>query len=122
MGESLLQPCFLHRPTLFRKLLLSAGTNPKVEILSTEKYLLEAGQNPGVFFRFPGLVSNKKLIKTLKSYGLIPLGADAWIAKGQAIRPGGIILVHGNGNEPDGIKDLNLQLPTLEFHDIKESL
>ena len=33
----------------------------------------------------------------------VPLGADAWLAKHQEITPGGIILVHGNGNEPAGI-------------------
>lgn len=91
--------------------LLSPMTNMDVEILLTEQYLLEAGEMPSVFFRFPGLVSNKTRIKTLKKYGLIPLGADAWLAHHQPITEGGIILVHGNGNEHEGIEAI---MPLLE--------
>lgn len=96
--------------------LLSPESNFDYEILATEKLLLESGQTPSIYFRFPGLVSDKNLIKKLKLYGLIPLGADAWLAKHQPITPGGIILVHGNSNEHQGIvailpliKQLNLK-------------
>jgi hypothetical protein len=105
--------------------LLAPGTNINLEILQTEKYLLEAGEVPSIFFRFPGLVSNQKLIQTLKTFGLIPLGTDAWIAflkqKHQEIIPGSIILVHGNGNEHKGILDLTPLLDKLDFVSIKDS-
>lgn len=84
--------------------MLAKNTNIKHEILETEKLLLERQQLPSVFFRFPGLISNKKLILKLQEYGLIPIGADAWLAKGQKAKSGSIILVHGNSNEPEGIK------------------
>lgn len=92
--------------------LLAENVNLENEILSVEQYLLEKNQIPSVFFRFPGLVSNKKLILKLKEFGLLPLGTDGWIAKEQPITEGGILLVHGNGNEPEGIVKL---LPKLEF-------
>lgn len=106
--------------------LLSEGTNLDSEILMTEKYLLEEGELPSVFFRFPGLVSNESVIKKIKQYGLIPLGTDAWIAslkqKHQEITPGGIILVHGNGNEHNGIVILLPLLNKLILLDLKKSL
>ncbi|VEG89652.1 hypothetical protein [Legionella spiritensis] len=102
--------------------LLSEGTNLDMEVLLTEKYLLEEGEFPSVFFRFPGLVSDNSLIKKIKQYGLIPLGADAWLAKHQEITPGGIILVHGNSNEHEGIVELTPQLQRLELVDIKNSV
>ena len=34
---------------------------------------------------------------------MMGLGADGWIAKGQPIKRGAAVLVHGNGNEPEGI-------------------
>ncbi|MBA3536009.1 MAG: hypothetical protein H0T84_05290 [Tatlockia sp.] len=113
---------FNHELPYSENFLLLKGTNFDLEILLTEKYLLEEGQLPSVFFRFPGLVSNKKLIKDLKKYGLIPLGADAWLAKDQPIISGGIILVHGNGKEHEGIARLLPQLQTLELVDIKKGL
>jgi peptidoglycan/xylan/chitin deacetylase (PgdA/CDA1 family) len=113
---------FYHDLPYSENFLLLKGTNFDLEIVLTEKYLLEVGQLPSIFFRFPGLVSNKKLIKDLKKYGLIPLGADAWLAKDQAITPGGIILVHGNSKEHEGIIRLLPQLKTLELIDIKKGL
>lgn len=106
--------------------LLSPGTNKTLEILQTEKYLLEAGELPSVFFRFPGLISNQEWMEMLKNFGLIPLGTDAWIANlvrnHQIITPGGIILVHRNSNEHQGIVDLTAILETLEFINIKEAI
>lgn len=105
-----------------KNFLLSQGTHMNTEIMQTEKSLLEAGELPSVFFRFPGLVSDESLIKKLKRYGLIPLGTDAWLAdltsRGQKITPGGIILVHGNSNEPQGIAILLPLLNTLKLLDI----
>jgi hypothetical protein len=68
--------------------------------------MIGKGLPPSVFFRFPGLVADEKLIKLLAKLSLIPLGADAWLAKGEEPRKGSIILVHGNGNEPPGIARL----------------
>jgi hypothetical protein len=97
--------------------LLSPQTNFTHEILDVEKMLLEKHQLPSVFFRFPGLVSDEKLILELRNFSLIPIGSDAWLAKGQPIESGSIILVHGNSNEPEGIekfmsifKQKNIQL------------
>jgi hypothetical protein len=85
------------------KFLTEANTDFTMEVLATEKYLLERGEIPSVFFRFPGLVHNANLLTQLKELSLIPLDANAWIAKGKKIQDGSIILIHGNGNEPEGI-------------------
>ncbi|MCW8442969.1 hypothetical protein OQJ05_02750 [Fluoribacter gormanii] len=105
-----------------KNFLLSEMINEDNEILLTEQYLLEADQIPSVFFRFPGLVSDKKLIMKIKQFGLLPLGADTWIAKHQLITKGGIILVHGNGNEHDGINELTPKLKQLKLIDINENI
>ena len=102
--------------------LLIPTTNLSVEILLTEQYLLEAGETPSIFFRFPGLVSDEKLVNLIKSYGLIPLGADAWLAKKQPIKAGSIILVHGNGNEHEGIIELLPWLNQLTWVEITQAL
>lgn len=84
--------------------MLLTQSNVEAEILDTEKLLLQNHQLPSVFFRFPGLVSDQKLIVTLRQFGLIPVGSNAWLAKNQEAKNGSIILVHGNSNEPEGIK------------------
>jgi hypothetical protein len=107
-----------------RNFLLTPETNVDLEILQTEKYLLESDQVPSVFFRFPGLISNQMLVEKLKTFGLIPLGTDAWIANlernHQKIIPGGIILVHGNSNEHKGIIRLTPLLDKLNIMSIKK--
>ena len=90
-----------------KNFLLTEMVNLDTEIMLTEQYLLEENQTPSVFFRFPGLISNPGLLKRLKRYGLIHVGADAWLAKDEVIKPGSIVLVHGNGNEHAGILLLN---------------
>ena len=80
--------------------LLSQGVDFEREVLETEKLLLENGITPSPFFRFPGLVSNSGLAEKLKRLSLIPIGAQSWLAKKETPEKGGIILVHGNGNEP----------------------
>jgi peptidoglycan/xylan/chitin deacetylase (PgdA/CDA1 family) len=102
--------------------LRSPLVNMDTEIMLTEQYLLEHNQTPSVFFRFPGLVSSQLLLKKIQEYGLIPLGADAWIARNEAITPGGIILIHGNGNEPSGIAKLEPKLNHLKFIDIYSAI
>ena len=89
--------------------LLTPGTDFEQEVLSNEVMLLERGLLPSVFFRFPGLVSDCDLIDRLRKLSLIPVGSRAWLAKGEMPQEGSIILVHGNGNEPQGV-DLLLKL------------
>ncbi|MCM2358783.1 MAG: polysaccharide deacetylase [Geobacteraceae bacterium] len=88
---------------LTRNFLLSPGIDLEREVLATEQLLLESGLTPSPFFRFPGLVADAKALEQLRQLSLIPLGSDAWLAKGEEPRNGSFILVHGNGNEPAGI-------------------
>ena len=85
--------------------LLEPGTDIKYEVLETEKLMLASGLLPSVFFRFPGLVSDQQLVYKITDFGLIPIGTDAWLAKGQQPQAGSIVLIHGNGNEPVGVND-----------------
>ncbi|MDD5675165.1 MAG: hypothetical protein PHC61_13435 [Chitinivibrionales bacterium] len=84
--------------------LLGKGINIRYEVLQTEKMLVQHGLVPSVFFRFPGLVSDKAVFDSIVAFGLIPIGSDAWLGKGQWPNSGSIVLVHGNGNEPIGIQ------------------
>jgi hypothetical protein len=101
-------------PTLLleRNFMLATGANQLMEILANEVAMIGKGLTPSVFFRFPGLVADEQLIKLLTKLSMIPLGADAWLAKGEEPRNGSIILVHGNGNEPPGIAKLMKLLQT----------
>lgn len=85
--------------------LLEPGTDLNFEILGTELAMLQHGMLPSVFFRFPGLVSDAEVVKRVLAYGVIPVGSDAWLAKGQPANSGSIVLIHGNGNEPLGVAD-----------------
>jgi hypothetical protein len=90
---------------LKQNFLLEPGTDIDYEVLETEKAMLKNGLLPSVFFRFPGLVSDQQLFFKITGFGLIPVGSDAWLAKGQKAKPGSIVLIHANGNEPIGVKD-----------------
>ncbi len=96
---------FNPRIPLKKNFLLEPGTDINFEILGTEIAMLQHGLTPSVFFRFPGLVSDHSLVDKITDYGLIPVGTDAWLAKGQNAATGSIVLIHGNGNEPVGVKD-----------------
>lgn len=85
--------------------LLSKDTNLDIEVLENEKLMLKNGLTPSIFFRFPGLVSDQQIVEKIVSYGLLPVGSDAWLAKGQVANNGSIVLIHGNGNEEIGVKD-----------------
>lgn len=85
--------------------LLEPGTDINYEVLETEKAMLRNGLLPSTFFRFPGLVSDQQLVYRITDFGLIPVGTDAWLAKGQQAQNGSIVLIHGNGNEPIGVQD-----------------
>ena len=101
---------------LERNFLLKPGVEFDREVLATEVLLLEKGLTPAPFFRFPGLVANGKLLERLRELSLIPLGSDAWLAKGEKPVDGSFILVHGNGNEPKGIVRA---LPLLAGHEMR---
>jgi hypothetical protein len=92
---------------LSQTFLLTPGLDRRREILALEMQLLEQGVVPSVFFRFPGLVADDAALGLVRELGLIPLGSNAWLAKGETVRDGSIILVHGNGNEPAGIRRFN---------------
>ncbi|MBI5417389.1 polysaccharide deacetylase [Candidatus Poribacteria bacterium] len=107
---------------LDRNFLLEQTIDVPYEILQTEVKLFEHGITPSVFFRFPGLVSNKQIFDKVTSFGLIPIGSNAWLAKKELPENGSIILIHANGNEPLGV-DIFLDLLIKRqfiFNDIKE--
>lgn len=83
--------------------LLTPGVDVNAEILDTERLLIANGETPSVFFRFPGLVSDADLMAVVREKHLVVLGADGWLAFGLPLRPGAILLVHPNGNEPAGL-------------------
>jgi hypothetical protein len=83
--------------------LLEKGTVLEDEVLRNEILMIQKGITPAPLFRFPGLISNAELVHAVVRYGLIPIGSDAWLAKKEKAHPGDIVLIHGNGNEPQGI-------------------
>lgn len=102
-----------------KNFMLHPSTSVEEEILGLEKVLLEKGVTPSIFFRFPGLMADERLMKTLReTYFLIPLSSDAWIAKNEIVKEGSFILIHGNKNEPQGIEMLEKMLPKLmkQYH------
>jgi hypothetical protein len=90
--------------SLGNNFLLGKKVDMNFEVLQNEVEMIEKGLTPSVFFRFPGLVSDKKLMEKIMAFGLIPIGSDAWLGKNQRLQNGSIVLVHANGNEPIGIK------------------
>jgi hypothetical protein len=89
-----------------RNFLLRPGADLSFEVLEAEKILLQHGLVPAPCFRFPGLVSDRRLVESLRERLLLPVGAGAWMGKGEAAKHGDILLVHGNGNEPRGVQEL----------------
>ncbi len=87
-----------------RNYFLRPGVDVDREIFETEKLIIAEGETPSAFFRFPGLVADAALLERIRSRHLIALGADSWLALGLRPRPGAIVLVHPNGNEPVGLK------------------
>ena len=107
---------------LQKNFLLTKGTDIDFEVLETEKEMLANGLLPSVFFRFPGLVSDRPLFMKITGFGLIPLGSDAWIAKDQAPLDGSIVLVHANGNEPKGVSGFINIMHNKKKNNIQKSL
>ncbi|HEX7775023.1 MAG TPA: polysaccharide deacetylase [Parvibaculum sp.] len=104
--------------------MLTPHTDLEREVFLTEQLLIEHGMTPSIFFRFPGLVSDAYLVMELRRLGLVPLGADAWLAKAQHPRPGSVVLVHGNGNEPQGIHDVRRYVadPAVRWLNLREAI
>lgn len=97
--------CYDPARPLWADFLLESGTNVASEVLLNEQAMLQNGLRPSVFFRFPGLVSSRAVFDEVLSFGLLHIGSDAWLAKGQRPKPGSFVLIHANGNEPVGIVD-----------------
>ncbi len=85
--------------------MLSPDIDVNSEVLKTESALLRKKIMPSIFFRFPGLVSDRAVFKMITHMGLIPVGSDAWLAKGQSPQNGSIVLIHANGNDTIGVHD-----------------
>src|SRR6185437_10900704 len=83
--------------------MLEHGVSIPDEILKNEMEMMTHGIVPSVFFRFPGLVSDQSIFLKVTAFGIIPVGSDAWLAKGQQPHDGSFVLIHGNGNEPLGV-------------------
>lgn len=107
---------------LEQNFLLAKDLDIDSEIIENEKFMIANDIVPSVFIRFPGLVSDNKLVeKIVTKYSLLPLGSDAWIAKNEPIKQSSIILVHGNLNEPQGIdKLLKYDIENMNFGSINE--
>jgi hypothetical protein len=116
---------------LQKNFMLTPGIDINAEVLNVEIALLQKNIMPSIFFRFPGLVSDQDIFNKILSLGLIPVGSDAWLAKGQWPKNGSIVLIHANGNEQLGVRDFIDLLKTKraevlakrwELYDLQESL
>ena len=116
---------------LNKNFMMAPGTDITSEVLRTEIALLQKNIVPSIFFRFPGLVSDQVMYNKILSFGLIPVGCDAWLAKGQWPTNGSIVLIHANGNDQLGVRDFikllkNKREEVLskrwELFDLRESL
>lgn len=95
------------------------NTDLKAEILDMEQKMFELEMTPSPFFRYPGLISSPMVANYVLSLGLIPLGAEAWLAKDEEPRQGSVVLIHLNGNEPKGIRlffEKNNKYPIQPIH------
>ena len=116
---------------LYLNFMLMKGTNVDQEVLLNEKTMIEHNLVPSIFFRFPGLISGPRVFRKVMDFGLIPIGSDAWLAKGEHAKDGNIVLVHANGNEPLGIKkfidllhrnESNIHSGQWKLFDLRESV
>ena len=83
--------------------LLLPGFDRESEVLDLERLLIANGEVPSVFFRFPGLISDPEFMEQMRRFHLIALGAESWLANHAVASPGGVLLIHLNGNEPFGL-------------------
>ncbi len=120
VNHSFSHPYFKDKP-LEDNFLLSNKQDFENEVLEAGKILVSYNIAPSPFFRFPGLVSDQTLIEKLKDLGFIPLGSNAWLAKGEKVQDGSFILVHGNSNEKAGIDLIMPMLPELKLLPIEKA-
>lgn len=82
-------------------------TDPRVDfrsdVLDLERLLLGQGVLFSPLFRFPGLTHDRARRAELNDLSLVAIDADGWIAKGEPIADGAVVLLHGNGNERVGV-------------------
>jgi hypothetical protein len=92
--------------TAHHRLITKEGYNPQLvpDLLENEEWLISQGQTPSLFYRLPGLLYTPLTKSFTDTASLIPVGAGAWLSKGQKPKVGEIILLHGNQNDPRGIK------------------
>jgi len=116
---------------LSENFLLEKNINISDEVLKNEVLLISKGYTPSVFFRFPGLVSDQSIFLKITSFGVIPIGSDAWLAKGEQPHDGSFVLIHGNGNEPLGVtkfiellkqENVNVKDRNWKLYDLKGSV
>ena len=82
-----------------------------------EQLLLSWGIVPTVYYRFPNLVHDRERLGAILALDLLPIDCDSWLAVrdrargtvrgelfGRLPAAGSVLLVHGNGNEPVGIR------------------
>ncbi|AFC70478.1 polysaccharide deacetylase family protein [Rickettsia australis] len=119
VNHSFSHPYFKDKP-LEDNFLLSNKDDFENEVLEAGEILVSYNIAPSPFFRFPGLVSDQTLIEKLKDLGFIPLGSNAWLAKGEKVQDGSFILVHGNSNEKAGIDLIMPMLPELKLLPIEK--
>ncbi len=114
--HSFSHPYFKDKP-LENNFLLSNKENFESEVLEAGKVLVShnIASIPFLPFSWFSFRSNITLIEKLKDFGFIPLGSDAWLAKGEKVQDGSFILVHGNSNEKAGIKLIMPMLPGLKL-------
>ncbi len=106
---------------LNKNFMLHKNTDIQMEVLGNEELMIENGLMPSVFFRFPGLISDFDLVDSISDFGLITIGSDAWLAKGEPVHNGSIVLIHGNGNEPLGVNKFIKLLHDKKSEEIKRS-
>jgi len=120
VNHSFSHPYFKDKP-LENNFLLSNKEDFESEVLEAGKILVSYNIAPSPFFRFPGLISDQTLIEKLKDLGFIPLGSNAWLAKGEKVQDSSFILVHGNSNEKTGIDLIMPMLLELELLPIEKA-
>ncbi len=83
----------------------------RADTLRLEQLMLEWGIVPSVYYRFPGLIHDDSRLDAILQLDLFSIDCDAWLAYtgmshtyGHPVQDGSIILVHGNGNEAEGIQ------------------
>lgn len=75
------------------------------EVLGNEWLMLENNLLLFVFFCFLGLVFDNSVVIWIMVYGLIFIGSDVWLVKGEVVELGSIVFIYGNGNEFVGVED-----------------